>query len=73
MGVPHIISDDSSLVERRKLPTEPFEGFTVVIPSNHTIECNRWILNLQLNIGDYTMKDKFYVVNVVETNMVLGV
>ena len=28
---------------------------------------------MQVNIGDYTVKDKFYVVNVVDTNMVLGV
>jgi len=64
---------DSALVERRKLPTEPFEGFTVVIPGNHTMECNRWIPDLQVKIGDYTVKDNFYVVNVADTNMVLGV
>ena len=64
---------DSSLVERRKIPTETFEKFTMVIPGNHTMECNRWIPDLQVNIGDYTVKDKFYVVNVANTNMVLGV
>ena len=37
------------------------------------MECNRWIPDLQVNIGDYTVKDNFYVVNVVDTNMVLGV
>ena len=36
-------------------------------------ECNRWIPDLQVNIGDYTVKDNFYVVNVADTNMVLGV
>ena len=60
-------------MERRKLPTDPFEGFTVVIPGNHTMECNRWIPDLQVNIGDYTVKDNFHVVNVADTNMVLGV
>ena len=64
---------DSALVERRKLPTNPFEGFTLVIPGNHTLECNRWIPNLQVNIDDYTMKNNFYVVNMEDTNMVLGV
>ena len=29
---------DSALAKRRKLPTDPFEGFTVVIPRNHTME-----------------------------------
>ena len=28
---------------------------------------------MQVNIGDYTVKDNFYVVNVVDTNIVLGV
>ena len=64
---------DAALVEKRKLPTESFEGFIVVIPGNHTMECNRWIPNLQVNLGDYTVKDKLYVVNVVDTKMVLGV
>ena len=45
----------------------------MVILDNHTMECNRWIPNLQVNIDDYTVKDKFYVVNVADTNMVLGV
>ena len=37
------------------------------------MECNQWIPYLQVNIGHYTVKDNFYVVNVVDTNMVLGV
>ena len=45
----------------------------MIIPRNHTMECNQWIPNLQVNLGDYTMKDNFYVVNVADTNMVLGV
>ena len=64
---------DSALVERRKLPTDPFEGFTVVIPGNHTMECNGWIPDLQVNIGDYNVKENFYVVNVADTKIVLGV
>ena len=63
---------DSSLVERRRLLIESFEGFTVVIPGNNTMECNRWIPNMQVNISDYTVKEIFYVVNVADTNMVLG-
>ena len=64
---------DSTLMERIKIHIEPFEGFTMVILGNHTMECNRWIPYLQVNIGDYTLKDNFYVVNVVEIKMVLGV
>ena len=61
----------ASLVEKRKFPTDSFEGFIMIIPRNHTMECNRWIPNLQVNIGVYTVKDNFYVVNVEDTNMVL--
>ena len=34
---------DTSMVERRNIPTKKFGGFTVTIPSNHSMECSRWI------------------------------
>ena len=37
------------------------------------MDCSKWIPKLQLTIGDYTVIGNFYVVNVVDTNMVLGV
>ena len=64
---------DAALVEKRKLPIDSFKGFIVVILGNHTMESNRWIPNLQVNLGDYIVKEKFYVVHVENTNMVLGV
>ena len=64
---------DSSLVERRKLLIGKLEGFTVIIPGNHSMECSRWIPKLQVTIGYYTVTNSFYVVNVADTNMVLGV
>ena len=64
---------DAALVKKREIPTESFEGFIVVILGNHTMECNRWIPNLQVNLEYYTVKDNFYVVNVVDANMVFGV
>ena len=70
-GVTHNFID-SALVERRKIPADSFEGFTVVILGNHTMECNQWIPKLQVNISYYTVKDNFYVVNVADTDMVLG-
>ena len=62
---------DASLVEKRKISIESFEIFIVVILRIHTMECNRWAPNLQVNLGDYIMKENFYVVNVEDTNMVL--
>ena len=72
MGATHNFID-ASQVEKIKILIESFEGFNVVILWNHTMECNQWIPNMQVNLGDYRVKDKFYVVNVVETNMVLVV
>ena len=64
---------DLDLVERINFPIETFEGFVVTIPGNKSMECTRWIPKLQVTIGDYTLLDSFYVVNVVNTNLVLGV
>ena len=37
---------DASLLEKKNMPTESSEGFTMVIPGNHTMEFNRWTPNL---------------------------
>ena len=36
------------------------------------MDCKKWIPKLQVTIGDYTITDTFYVVDVVETNVVFG-
>ena len=54
-------------------PSEPFDGFTVVIPSHNTMQCNTWVPKLQVTIGNYTFVNIFYVVDVFDTNVVLGV
>ena len=64
---------DASMVEIRKVPIEKFGGFTVIIPGNHSMECSRWIPKLRVTIGNYMMTDRFYVVDVADTNVVLGV
>ena len=63
---------DESLVERRKLQAENFDGFTVIIPGNNSMECTKWISKLKVTIGNHTITDNFYVVNVADTNVVLG-
>ena len=57
----------------RKLKYENFNGFTVIIPGNNSMDCTKWILKLQVTIGNYTITDNFYVVNVADINVVLGV
>ena len=37
------------------------------------MDCTKWIPKLQVILGNHTITDNFYVVNVVDTNLVLGV
>ena len=65
---------DATLVERRKLQDKTFDGFTVIIPGKNSMEyCTNWIPKLQVTLGNHTITDNFYVVNVADTNVVLGV
>ena len=62
---------DTALVERRKLHTETFDGLTVIIPGNNSMNYIQWIPKLQVTVGNHTITDNFYVVDVVDTNVVL--
>ena len=64
---------DAYMVDKRNIPIEPFDGFTVVIPGHNIMQCNTWIPKLQVTIGNYTFVDSFYAVDVADTNVVLGV
>ena len=64
---------DVAWVTRCGIPTEEFEGFTVAVAGNHNIECTRWIPKLNITLGKYNLTHSFYVVNVSDTNVVLGV
>ena len=62
-----------TLVKRRGLSTEEFEGFTVVVAGGGRMECTRWIPKLNITLGNYSLIDDFFVVDVPDTNVVLGV
>ena len=64
---------DATWVAKWGIQTEKFEGFTVVLAGNNNMECNHWIPKLNVTLGNYVMTDSFYVVNVADTNVVLGV
>ena len=64
---------DRTLVERRGLPTKQFEGFTIVVASGGRMECTKWIPKLNITLGNYNLADDFFVVDVPDTNVVLGV
>ena len=49
----------ATLVERRKLQVETFDGFTVIILGKNSMDCTKWIPKLQVTIGNHTITKKF--------------
>ena len=64
---------DTSLVSRWALQIEEFEGFDVVLADGHTVECLDIVSDLEIKLGNYTVRDTFYVVDLYDTDVVLGV
>ena len=64
---------DTSLVSRRALQTEEFDGFDVAVAGDHIVECLDRFLDLEVKLGNYTVRDTFYVVDLFDTDVVLGV
>jgi len=50
-----------------------FEGFDVVVVGGHFIPCTWKILQLCLTLDNCTVIDDFYVVELQDTNVILGV
>ena len=50
---------DLDMVEKINIPSEPFDGFTVVIPGHNIMQCDTWVPKLQVTIGNYTFVDIF--------------
>ena len=57
---------------KRGIPTKKFEGFTVAVDENSSMECNYWIPKLNVTLGNYQMTDSFYVVDVADTHSIRG-
>ena len=64
---------DEYMVEKINIPIEPFDGFMVFIPGHNTMQCKTRVPKLQVTVGNYNFVDSFYVVDVADTNVVLGV
>jgi hypothetical protein len=64
---------DASLVARRGLRTKEFEGFHVAVADGYTITCLDMIPNLEVKLGKYTLTDTFYVVDLSDIDVMLGV
>jgi hypothetical protein len=64
---------DTSLVSRQALQTEEFEGFDVAVADGRRVECLDIVPDLEIKLGNYTVRDTFYVVELSKTDVVLGV
>ena len=63
---------DARLVERRGIQTEEFEGIRVKVADGYTLKCDRKITDLPMRLNNYEFKTEFYVVNMGDTDVVLG-
>jgi hypothetical protein len=64
---------DLSLVAKRGLHTEEFEGFHVAMADGYTMTCLDMIPDVEVKLGNYTLTCTFYVVDLSDTDVVLGV
>eukprot|EP00253_Pinus_taeda_P032040 PITA_32040 len=70
-GVPRYLM--LHMVERRGIRTESFDGFSVLVPGDQTMMCARYVPELSVTMGTYTLTNHFFVVDIPDTNMILGV
>ena len=63
---------DAQLVERRGIPMECFDGFSLLVPGDRTMQCARYVTALAVTMGTYTLTDHFFVVDIPDTNVILG-
>ncbi|KAH9311173.1 hypothetical protein KI387_026208, partial [Taxus chinensis] len=64
---------DEVVVAKKGLQTEEFEGFKVMVADGFHISCTKKISNLTMQLGNYEVKDDFYVVHIGDTDAVLGI
>jgi hypothetical protein len=64
---------DGNMVERRGISTEEFDGFIVVILGGHQMIFTKWIPKLTTTMGNYSMTDDLFMMDIPDTNVVLGV
>jgi hypothetical protein len=64
---------DASLVARGGLQTEEFEGFTIAVEYWYTMMFLDRVPYLEVKQCNYTVTYTFYVVDLLDTDVVLGV
>jgi hypothetical protein len=63
---------DISLVTRRNILAKDFEEFNVVLADDYNMMCTQRIRGLEVTLGNYTLTNDFYVMDLVDTHVVLG-
>ncbi|XP_057855150.1 uncharacterized protein LOC131064868 [Cryptomeria japonica] len=64
---------DAMLVEKRGLQTEKHEGFDVRVSGGTNLSSTHKVPKLSIILGNYTVTDDFYVIDLADTNVVLGI
>jgi hypothetical protein len=64
---------DSALLQRRHIPIVEFEGFRVEVAGECTMPCDRYIPRMKLTLGRHDLAQDFYVMDLLDTNIILGV
>jgi hypothetical protein len=64
---------NSTLLQRRHIPTMEFEGFRVEVVGGRTMPYYRYIPGMEITLGRHDMAQYFYVMDLPDTNIILGV
>lgn len=64
---------NEGLVAKRGLQVEDFPGFNVTVADGFSMRCTRVVLQLSIQLGDYTLTNDFYVVGLGDIDAVLGI
>ena len=57
---------DAHLVQRRGIPTDTFDGFSILVPGDRPMQCMKYVPSLSVTMGSYTLVDHFFVVDIRE-------
>lgn len=64
---------DARLVERCGIHTQSFEGIRVKVANGYILKCDRMIPDFPTRLNNFEFKADFYVVNMDDTDVVLGI
>lgn len=53
----------TTLINRRHISTEEFEGFDIAVTDRYNITCTRRVRGLSMMMGNYMLTDDFYIVD----------